>query len=378
MGDERNRFEVVIIGAGIAGSSLAYFLAEEGLTDVLLLEREQEPAYHATGRSAASVVELDPNPTVQRLKFLGARFLRNPPADFCENPLLQPSGVLMLFREPMPEAIRRGVADLRGSGVRFELLSASAAKALVPELAPECFGGAVKLPEDGRIDVHELLWSYLRNARRHGVALRTGVEVKAIRIEGGRCSGIITGSGEIWARLVVDAAGAWAGKIGELAGASPIKFEPRRRTIVIFAVPNGVDVHGWPFVVSDADSLYFAPESGGLLLSPMDEEPSEPCDARPDDLVIARAFERLGRLAPQLVPRSLRRKWAGLRTFAPDGVPVVGEDPRMPGFFWLAGQGGYGIESSPAIGRIAADLIVRGKTEVFNQAILSPARFSKS
>jgi len=159
-----------------------------------------------------------------------------------------------------------------------------------------------------------------------------------------------------------------------LAGAAPIALVPHRRTIVTFAAP--ADVRGWPLVQSDADRLYFAPESGGLLLSPMDEEPMEPCDARPDDEVIAQGFARLAGLAPSLVPQTLRRKWSGLRTFAPDRVPVVGEDARVPGFFWLAGQGGAGIETSGALGPIAADLLVAGKTERFDARALSAARFA--
>ena len=375
---DRSLFEVVIVGAGIAGASLAHFLAERGLTDVLLLEREAQPGYHATGRSAASVVELDPNLTVQGLKVLGGRFLRNPPAGFCENPVLRQSAIMVLFREPMPQVMRTSVANLERLGVRFEMLSSAAAVAQVPELSAGRFDGAVLLPEDGRIDVHELLSSYLRNARKRGVTIRLGAEVRGIRVDRDRCTGVITADDEIRARWVVDAAGAWAGKVSNLIGAAPIKLEPRRRTIITFAGPEGVDISRWPFVVSEADHLYFAPESGGLLLSPMDEVPFEPCDPRPDDLIIAQALQRLSALAPRLVPRSIQRKWAGLRTFAPDGVAVVGEDPLVKGFFWLAGQAGYGIETSPAIGQIAADLIVRGKTDLFDQAALAPSRFLKS
>jgi D-arginine dehydrogenase len=285
---------------------------------------------------------------------------------------------MVLFREPMPQVMRNSVVNLERLGVRFEMLSSAAAVAQVPELSAGRFDGAVLLPEDGRIDVHELLSSYLRHARKRGVTLRLGAEVRGIRVERDRCTGVITADGEIRTRWVVDAAGAWAGKVSNLIGAAPIKLEPRRRTIITFAGPEGVDISGWPFVVSEADHLYFAPESGGLLLSPMDEVPFEPCDPRPDDLIIAQALQRLSTLAPRLVPRSIQRKWAGLRTFTPDGVAVVGEDPLVKGFFWLAGQAGYGIESSPAIGQIAADLIVRGKTALFDQAALAPSRFLKS
>ncbi|TMB48511.1 MAG: FAD-binding oxidoreductase, partial [Deltaproteobacteria bacterium] len=222
------------------------------------------------------------------------------------------------------------------------------------------FAGAALLPDDGHIDVHALLWGYLGHAKRRGAEQRFGAEVRGVRVEAGRCVSVVTAEGEIHARWVVNAAGAWAGKLAALAGAAPIALVPHRRTIVTFAAP--VDVRSWPMVHSDDDRLYFAPESGGLLLSPMDEEPMEPCDARPDDEVIAQGLARLAGLAPSLVPQTLRRKWSGLRTFAPDRVPVVGEDPRVRGFFWLAGQGGCGIETSGALGPVAADLLVAGKT----------------
>jgi D-arginine dehydrogenase len=372
----RDRFEVVIVGSGIAGASLACFLAERGVADVLLLEREPQAGYHATGRSAAVLAELDPHPILQQLKILGAGFLRNPPAGFAETPLLDPSGILLLFREPLWSALREVAGLFREQGIGLRLLSPVEAAARVPVLGTDRLDGAVLLPEDGHIDVHGLLSAYLRHARRRGVEHRLGVEVRGVRVERGRCAGVRTDAGEVRARWVVNAAGAWAGEIARLAGATPIALVPHRRTIVTFAAPEGVEPRGWPFVVSEADRLYFAPESGGLLLSPMDEEPTEPCDARPDERVIAEAMERLGRLAPRLVPRALRRRWAGLRTFAPDRAPVVGEDPRVPGFFWLAGQGGAGIETSPALGQIAADLIACGRTERFDATLLAPARFA--
>jgi D-arginine dehydrogenase len=371
------RFEVVIVGAGIAGASLAHFLAERGLTDILLIEREMQPGYHATGRSAAVLAELDPNSVVQQLKIGSADFLRHPPAGFCQNPLLERSGILLLFRDPLWAALQQVAPLLEGAGVRLEFLSPAEAVARIPVLAPERFDGGVWLPEDGHIDVHELLSSYLHHARRRGVEQRFGVEVLGVRAECGRCTGIATAEGIIEARWVVDAAGAWAAGVAALAGATPIALVPHRRTIVTFAAPEGLDVGGWPLVGSEADHLYFAPESGGLLLSPMDEEPMEPCDARPDDHVVAEALDRLGRVAPRLVPRSLRRRWAGLRTFAPDRVPVVGEDPSLRGFFWLAGQGGAGIETSPLIGQIAADLILDGKTGRFDARLLAPSRFTE-
>ena len=343
--------------------------------DLVILERESQPGYHSTGRSAATLVEFDPNPTVQRLKAIGGSFLRNPPAGFAENPLVQHSQVMFVFRDSMLHELRGAIARLGNDGVSFEVLSQAQAVARVPVLELDESDRAILLTDDGRIDVHELLSSYLRHPRRRA-QLRTNCEVWSVIIEGGRCRGVITNSGEVHARWVVDAAGAWAGEIASSAGAAPIVLEPRRRTIVTFEPPEQIDVSRWPFVISELDQLYFAPESGGLLLSPMDQEPMRPCDAQPDDVVIAGAIERLRRFAPRLVPRSLKRKWSGLRTFSPDSVPVVGEDPLVRGFFWLAGQQGFGIESSPALGQIAADLIARGSTGIFDSRALSPAFLS--
>ncbi len=372
---ERRDLEVIVVGTGIAGASLAYFLAEQGCTDVLLLEREQSLAYHSTGRSAATLSEFDTNPTLLALKVASAPFFRDPPPGFAENPLLRQTGVLGIFPEPAWSTVREAVPLLRDTGLRFELLTVEQVLARVPYLDPAELAGGVLVPEDGRLDVHEILSSYLRHARRRGVEQRLGVEVQGVLVEGGRCRGVVTAEGELRARLVVDAAGAWAGTIARLAGASPIPLVPHRRTIVIFPPPDGVRVGDWPMVASDAHQLYFAPEAGDLMLSPMDEEPMEPCDATPDDTVIAAGLERFKRLAPALVPRTLKRRWSGLRTFSPDRVHVVGEDPKLPGFFWLGGQGGCGIETSPVIGRVAADIIVRGRTDAFDAARLSPARF---
>jgi D-arginine dehydrogenase len=369
------RFEVIVIGGGIAGASLAYFLAEHGIRDVLLLERETQPGYHTTGRSAAVLAEIDAQPVVLQLKILGGAFLRDPPPGFCETPLLEPSGLMVLFRDPLWSLMQSMTPALLAAGVRTEQLSPAEAVAHVPVLVPERFDGALLLPDDGRLDVHALLTSYLRHARHRGGVQRFGAEVRGIVREGGRCAGVATADGVLHARWVVNAAGAWAGTLAADAGALPLTLVPKRRTIIILPPPAGLDVRTWPFVNSECDRLYFAPESGGLLLSPMDEEPMAPCDARPDDLTIAEALARLEVVAPTLVPRAIRRSWAGLRTFAPDGAPVVGEDPRLPGFFWLAGQGGFGIETSPSVGRIAADLIASGRTSYFDASLLAPTRF---
>jgi D-arginine dehydrogenase len=372
----KSDFELIIIGCGIAGASLAYFLAKRGMKDILILEKEEQPGYHATGRSAAVLAELDLVPSVLQLKLLGAQFLRMPPDDFSDYPVLYRSGVLVCCEGQVWESIRKTVAVLRRGGVAANVLSEEEAVSMVPVLGPENFEGAVLLPEDGNLDVNELLWGYLRHAKRSGVTLRLEEEVREISLEKGRCSGVVTSEGTYHSRWVINAAGAWAGHIRNLVGPSPVQLTPHRRTIITFAAPEGLDVRSWPFTVDLNHELYFKPESGGLLASPMDEEPMGPCDARPDEMVVAQTVERLRHLAPRLVPKFITHKWAGLRTFAPDQAMVVGEDPVVKGFFWLSGQGGAGIETSPAVGRIASDLIIDGRTEQMDVAPLSPTRFT--
>jgi D-arginine dehydrogenase len=234
--------------------------------------------------------------------------------------------------------------------------------------------GALFLPDAARIDVHELLGSYLRGAKRRGVEVRYDLEITGVPVHRGTCTGVVTPRGEIRASRIVDAAGAWAGELGRMAGAAPIEITPRRRCAIVYQAPEDLDVRGWPHVGSAQHSVYFEPV-GGLLMSPMDEEPMPACDAQPDELAIAAGLERLRALAPALVPRSIRRSWAGLRTFCSDGAPVVGEDPILRGFFWLAGQGGNGIVTSGGLGPVAADLFTKGRTERFDASLLSPDRF---
>jgi len=364
-----DRHEIVIVGGGIAGISLAYFLAARGHGDCVVLEREDQPGAHATGRSAAVLVVPDDDAVMQELKARSAPFLGRPPDGFADNPILSPTGILVLGTE--------SDAGMRAHGdIRVERIGPDEVCDRVPVIRREEVAGGLLFPDHGALDVHELLMSYLGGARRGGVELRCRTEVKDLEIERGRCTGVRTAGGTIRARWVVDASGAWAGRIAAGSGGTRIDLLPRRRCAITYAPPAGVDPRSWPFVKSNAHQAYFKNESGRILFSPMDETPSPPCDAAPDDDAIAEGIERLGRLAPDLVPRAVERRWAGLRTFAPDGRPVVGEDPRLRGLFWLAGQGGCGIVTSPVLGSIAADLIVDGRTDRFDAGLLSPARLA--
>ncbi len=372
----KSSFETIIIGCGIAGASLAYFLTERGMTDILILEKEEQPGYHSTGRSAASLVEFDLVPSVLKLKLLGAKFFRNPPDDFSAYPLLQQSGILVMFQGQLWESVQQMIPRLRQVGTVVKVLSQEEVVSMIPVVSPKNFDGALLLPEDGHLDVHELLWGYLHHARHHGAILRLKEEVNGIKVDQGRCKGVITTAGEYQSRWVINAAGAWAGNIRKLVGHSPVQLTPYRRTIITFAAPEGLNIKNWPFTADLSHKLYFSPESAGLLASPMDEDPMDPCDARPDELAAAQTIERLKQLTPRLVPKSIIRKWAGLRTFSPDQAMVVGEDPIVKGFFWLSGQGGSGIETSPAFGKIASDLIVDGHTKLIDAQHISPMRFT--
>ena len=370
-----DRYEVVVIGSGIAGASLAYFLARRGVTSVLVVERESQPAYHATGRSAASVVEIDLNPTVQDVKIIGAEFLRHPPDGFSPHPLVDERGVLVLLSQARMASIERDVVALEAAGMPIRLIDAATANRMVDdELAASHFAGAAYLPRDGFVDVHELLSSYMGHARRAGVTFRFSTAALPEVVDG-RCRGVRIDGRRVQARVVVDAAGAWAGEVARAAEAMPLAIVPRRRCMAVLDTGAAHDLRHWPMVWHDDLRVYFRDDAGRLMLCPMDEVAMEPCDVSWDEEAIAAGIERLVELAPGLRPRAILHRWAGLRTFAPDNAPVVGYDPQCEGFFWLAGQGGCGIETSGALGAIAADLIIDRRTEIFDASRLAPERF---
>jgi D-arginine dehydrogenase len=374
---KREQFDVVVVGGGIAAASLAYFLSRAGIGKVLILEREKQLAVHATGRSAASISEYDENEVVLDLKILGSRFWRSPPEGFAEHPPLNSVGVLSLFDRDGFSSLGSRADELRARGLEFELITPPQVRSMVPAVTYPEMAGALYAPQDGRLDVHGILQAYLRHAKAAGAQLALGAEVVEMMGSGDRITGVRLPDREIDAGLVVNAAGAWASRVGVMAGARPIMLQPKRRSLFTFGVPGGLEFSSWPMVWSDPHDIYFVPEAGEMMLSPMDQVSMEACDPSPDEETIAASLERLRDLAPSILPRSIRSRWSGLRTFASDGAPVIGQDPDRPGFFWLAGQGGAGIETSPAYGQIAADLIVSGQSDVFDASRLSPERFSR-
>ena len=369
--------EVVIVGAGIAGASLAHFLTEAGQRDVLIVERESGPAQHASGRSAEALVEVELDAIWQPLLVESARFFRRPPPAVARRSLLIPTGIVNLVDESERAALAGAIPDLHRQGIAVELLPPREVLARLPFISERDFAGAMFLPDSGRLAVGALIAGYLGAARARGADLWLDTEVVGVETSGGRVSGIETSLGRVGCRLVICAAGAWSAALAQMAGATFIELAPLQRTVVSFDPPAGFVTEGMPLLSYDARGVYLATEGSGLIASPMDEEPVPPCDARANPAQIRVALQRLGQLAASLVPRQIRAARAGLRTFAPDRRLVIGEDPARPGFFWLAGQGGTGIETSPAVGRLAAELITRGAiADAGLAAALSPARFA--
>jgi D-arginine dehydrogenase len=367
--------DMVIVGGGIAGASLAYFLAQEGIRDVILLEREATPGYHTSGRSAAITREWNPDPVIQRLKLAGRDFFLNPPEGFSDVPIFHRVGVLDVVMPEDLAHVEETLAQCRATGIAAERWSPQEACTRVPLLREEHVGAGVFFSNSGNIAVHELLSGYLKHARLGGVQVRTGVTVTGLDCTAGRISGVRTTHGIIHTRCVVNAAGAWADQLYAMAGGTPLGITPMRRTIIVPTPPAWYQPSVWPHTSDLSHHFYCKPEGSSIIASPMDEDPLEPCDARPDDLRVAEIADRLERWTRFPVP-SIERKWAGLRSFAPDRRPVVGEDPTIAGFFWLAGQGGVGIATSPGMGRIAAALLVHGDTTLIDKAVLSPERFT--
>ncbi|WP_374630962.1 NAD(P)/FAD-dependent oxidoreductase [Ferrovibrio sp.] len=372
----RERFDFVIVGAGIAGAGAAYALAQHG--SCLLLERESQPGYHTTGRSAALFSETYGNAPIRALTVASRDFLMSPPEGFVDVPILTPRGVMMVGAAEKSAQLDATYEEMRKLVASVRRIPASEVLERVPVLRPEqVAGGAMDEPEGMDIDVHALHRGFLRAAARAGSKLVNDAEVTALQRDGADWI-VATTAGEFTAGIVVNAAGAWADVIGGLAGAKPIGLEPKRRTAFTIDVPN-CDFQHWPMVFEADEAVYFKPDAGRLLISPCDEIPSEPCDAQPDEMDIALAAEAFETLTTLTVRRPAA-KWAGLRSFVADRSIVAGFDADQPGFFWLAAQGGYGIQTSGAMSRVAGAL-VRGQALPadiqdlgITEAVLSPKR----
>ena len=346
-------FDVVVIGAGIAGAAAAWSLADR--MRVVLVEREPAPGVHATGRSASVLSETSGHPAVCMLARASRPFLEGPPDAFCETSLLAPRGLAWVGRREDMDELDAFVMSARQLTPNVRRLSPEATLELLPGFRPMAVaGGAAFEPDAMSIDTAALLQGFVAGARRRGATVLTTTEaISAVGTAGAAGSRWVTsvGARELTSTHVVNAAGVWGDVVAERCGVAPIGLQPLRRTAAIVPAPEWVG--GWPLVMDIAGRYYVEPEAGGLLVSPADETACEPCDARPEEIDVAIALDELA-AATEVPVRSVRRAWAGLRTFAPDRVPVLGEDPDAAGFWWLVGQGGAGIKTSPAMAALLA------------------------
>lgn len=366
-------FDVAIVGGGIAGASAGYELALAGAR-VLILERESQPGYHSTGRSAALFTETYGPPIIRALTAASRATLQNPGA-LADHPLLNHRGVLHVAQAVHVDLLQRFLADM-GTAVVEESVEAACAR--FPALKPAQLAAAAWEEDAHDLDVAALHQGYLRGLRQRSGEVRTNAELLAALYRNGTWL-LDSTAGSAQARYLINAGGAWGDEVARLVNARAVGLVPKRRTVVVYE-PDGVTVDpDWPFLVDAAERFYLRPESGHILASPADATPVRAHDVQAEEFDVAVALDRVERMAA-LPPKRIIARWAGLRSFVSDGAPVVGFDPDVAGFFWLVGQGGYGIQTAPAMGRLAAalvtrqgvpaDLAARGITE----APLSPAR----
>lgn len=361
-------YDFAVVGAGIAGASLAAELAAHA--SVVLIEAEDRPGYHATGRSAAFWEECYGGPEIVPLTLASGPYLR-------EHGFLKRRGALYIGREEDGPLLDAFMARFGGTGATIARLGRGALVAIIAGLRPE-WTGAVWEAACADIEVAGLHQHYLSLGRQRGVTQALRARVVSAQRERGAWAIACQSGQKLSAGTLVDAAGAWADTVAELAGAKPLGIRPLRRTVVQLRT-NPAPSPDLPLVLDIAGQFYFKPESGRLWLSPHDETPSEPCDAAPDEMAVAEAIARFESVTDWRI-EGVERRWAGLRSFAPDRLPVYGPDDRVPGFAWFAGQGGYGIQTAPAAARLTAQLLLGlerdGMTRALDAALYAPGRFA--
>ena len=344
--------DVIVIGAGMAGASAAYFMAPHAR--VLVLEREAYAGMHSTGRSAALFSETYGSAQVRALTRATRPFLAQPPAGFAEHPILTPRGATIIGSASQADGVRAMYEAIVPFTRDIELHDAARVQAAVPVLKPEFAQIGLHEPGAADIDVNELHQGFLRGLRARGGQLRLNVDIRAI--SHGADGWQIDDGGQVFrAPLLLNAAGAWVDQVAVLAGVAPLGITPKRRSAFVFDPPEHVDTAHWPFVHAFDESFYFKPDAGLLLGSCANADPVEPHDVQPEEYDIALGIHRIEEATTMTIRRP-RRTWAGLRSFIADGDLVGGFAADAPGFFWVAAQGGYGIQTSAAMGEACANL----------------------
>ena len=346
------RSDVLVVGGGVAGLSVAWRLAVAG-AQVTVLEAEAQCGYHSSGRSAAMLTENYGPPSVRALTASSRAFLATPPAGFTEVVLLRPRGSLTVARADQAAALEAELAHARQHTPSITAIDPADVLRMVPVLRPEAVVHAMLEPQCCDIDADALQAGYRSGLRAAGGRVVTAARVGGIARAGGEWQ-VQTTAGGFGAPALVNAAGAWADRIAACAGVRPAGLQPKRRTAIVVEAPGSA---AWPMVNDLAEELYFKPDAGRLMVSPADATPNDPGDVQPEELDVAIAVDRL-MAATTLPVRHVAHRWAGLRTFAADAAPVIGEDAQAPGFFWLAGLGGFGVMTSPALSELAAGAVL--------------------
>lgn len=353
--------DFIVIGGGIAGTSIAWELSAS--QHGVVLEREEAFGYHTTGRSAATSVELLQNQTTHTLTRASREFMKNPPEGFTESPLLKPSGCFITANAAEQTWLETAYEEARAQGVEATLVSGNEIARQIPIIkeSPDAIHTGIYEPDAQRIDVDALLQGYIKGAKARGCELHRGIVIDAIKQHHDMWH-VKAGDKTFIAPIVINAAGAWADEIAKMADLAPMGLEPKRRTIVTFSAPDQYDISNWPMIGDIGGTFYFLPEAGQLMGSSADKTPSPPCDSQPEELDIATAVYNIEQHTHLKIDK-IHHKWAGLRTFAPDELPIVGYDPKAHGFFWFAGQGGFGIQVAPALASIGAALALDAEFE---------------
>lgn len=368
-------FDFLVVGAGIAGASVAAHLAARH--KVALVDMEERAGYHSTSRSAAS---FEPNygpPAILAVTRASAAFFANPPSGFAEAAVFNPRGTLLLEAEGQED----GTAKLLSNAAALEEIGEARARAMFPLLRQGYARRSFLDANTADLDVDLIHRGYLAMLKQAGGVVNLSSPLTAASSTNSAWT-VTCGPNMLKARVIINAAGAWGDVVARACGVKPVGLQPKRRSIAVVPLPGAQAVNNWPMTIDVAETWYAKPQSGKLLVSSADATPVDPHDAYADDMALAVGIDRLMQATTLEVDR-VEHSWGGLRTFAPDGSPVVGYDPDVPGFFWLVGQGGYGIQSAPALSETAAALAM-GKpvpSYVQDHALdlndVSPARFVK-
>lgn len=372
-----SRWDVAVIGGGMAGATLAYWLTRRAGVSVVVFEREPLPGMHSTGRNAALMLQNDADPLGCRLAMMSRAFYVDPPEDLFDGAdVLRPVGSLRLASGPGGAArLERDLATVRAEGLLVEWIDPAAVAARIPRIDPARIAGAAWCPGDGTLDIHGILNGFVRGAARGGARFETGVTVTALSVSGGRVTGLETDRGPVAAGIVVDASGGWAARLAAGHGVS-LPLRPTRRHLAVTTPLPDIDPDA-PFVWDVDTPFYFRPESGGLLLCACDQDDAPGLEETVHEEMLRRIADRATALLPGLAGVGIANAWAGIRTLTPDDHAIVGLEPRLPGLAWFAGLGGHGMSCGPALARIAADAILGDRpVDPAVTTALAPGRFS--